>query len=82
MKPISIRARNNLGVPVRLTLTSVGLEHEQPEILITIGTKGVALSTYYRVCIDADIAPNNEWGEVGSLGIDTKYEISLTGNAK
>jgi len=73
MEKIDIGVRNNLKVPVRLTLTNNG------RILITIGEEGVTLKDYYRVCVDADISPNKEWQEVGSLYIDTKSEVSFEG---
>ena len=78
MESIIIRARNNLGMPVRLTLTSSGYS-EDYQILITIGHEGVALKTYYGVCADTDLLPNKEWEEIGSLNINIKSRVSISG---
>ena len=72
---ITIRARNNLDIPARLTITVVGND----EILITIGKEGTALRTFYGVCIDRDLAPGKEWDSVGRLGIESNYRISVKG---
>jgi len=79
MESIAIRARNNLDIPIRLTLTRTGYNDENDEILITIGEEGTTLKDYYRVCIDTDILPSKEWGEVGLLHIDTKSKVSFSG---
>ena len=79
MEAIAIRARNNLNIPVRLTLIRSG---ENEEILITIGEEGTTLKAYYSVCVDADIPPNKEWEEIGSLHIDTKSVVSFLGLSK
>ncbi len=79
MEKIEISARNNLNVPIRLTLTNVGTNSEDARILITIGEAGVKLRDYYRVCIDTDLPPNQEWEGIGTLGIDTRCKASLIG---
>jgi len=79
MESIPIRARNNLDIPIRLTLTRTGYNSENDEILVTVGEEGTALKDYYRICVDADISPNKEWKEVGSLYINTKSTVSLSG---
>jgi len=79
MENIKISARNNLNVPIRLTLTNVGLSGEDARILITIGEAGKKLSGYYRVCIDTDLPPNQEWEDIGTLSIETRCKVSLIG---
>ena len=81
MENINIRARNNLDVPVRLTLTNVRSRNEC-EILITVGQEGTALKDYYRVCVDTDLLPSEEWEEIGSLQIDTESKVSFAGLIK
>jgi len=79
MENIEISARNNLNVPIRLTLTNVGTNPEDSRILITIGEAGAKLSGYYRVCIDTDLPPGQDWEEIGNLSIDTKCKALLIG---
>jgi len=74
---IGIRARNNLQIPIRLTLTNTNVG--APEILITVGKRGAALKTFYGVCIDTDLLPNEEWEDIGSLDIKGEYRISIRG---
>lgn len=81
METIVIKARNNLGIPVRLTITNSGYTDES-QIRITIGKEGVKLAEYYRVCVEADILPSGEWGEVGALNIKTKSTVSFNGNSQ
>ena len=76
---IRIRARNNLDIPVRLTVTAT---NGDPEILITIGSPGAALKDYYRVCIDTDLAPSREWDDIGNLGIENNYRVSVKAEGK
>ena len=80
MQNIEINARNNLNVPIRLTLTNVGTDREDARILITIGEAGTKLSDYYRVCIDTDLSPKQAWEEIGTLCIDTRCMASLKGH--
>jgi len=68
-----VRARNNLDIPIRLTIT------QSSEILITIGKKGASLKQYYLACIDADLPPSQDWEEVGQLDIKTKHFVSFRG---
>lgn len=82
MENIPISARNNLKVPIRLTLTNVGISAEDTRILITIGEAGTKLSGFYRVCIDTDLPPNQEWEEIGTLSIETRCKTSLIGLGK
>jgi len=82
MEKIAIAARNNLNVPIRLTLTNVGYKHEDSRILITIGKEGATLKDYYRVCLDVDILPNDDWQEIGLLHIDTKTKVNFEGGEK
>lgn len=82
MENIEISARNNLNVPIHLTLTNVGLHSEDARILITIGEAGTKLSGYYRECIDTDLPPKQEWEEIGTLSIDTRCKTSLKGLGK
>ena len=82
MEKIEISARNNLNVPIRLTLTNVGTNSEDARILITIGEAGVKLSGFYGVCIDTDLPPKQEWEEIGTLSIDTRCKASLIGLEK
>lgn len=77
---IRIEARNNLGVPIRLTLTSVNDGKNEDRILITIGKEGTALKSFYGVCIDTDLSLDQEWREVGSLDLETTYRVSISGN--
>lgn len=79
MEKISIEARNNLDIPIRLSIIITGGGREESRILVTIGSEGASLRSYFRICIDADIIPTNEWQEVGSLAIDTKSHISVLG---
>ena len=71
---MEVRARNNLHIPIRLTLTNSG-----DTILITVGESGTALKDYYQVCIDTDLPPNRVWERVGSLDIESKYKLSIRG---
>ena len=71
---MNIIARNNLPIPIRLTLTE-----SNGEILITMGIKGVALKHFYSVCIDTDLSPNTTWEVVGSWELKTEYTLSLRG---
>jgi len=71
-----IKARNNLPIPIRLTLTNSN-DEEQDRILITVGKQGIALKDFYRVCIDTDLLPNKEWEGIGSLDIEGKYIVSI-----
>jgi len=82
MENIEISARNNLNVPIRLTLTNVGTNSEDARILITIGEAGTKLSGFYGVCIDTDLPPKQEWEEIGTLSIDTRCKASLRGLEK
>ena len=82
MENIEISARNNLNVPIRLTLTNVGTNSEDAQILITIGEAGVKLSGFYSVCIDTDLPPKQEWEEIGTLNIDTRCKTSIRGLEK
>ncbi len=79
MESVEISARNNLNLPVRLTLTNVGTNSEDARILITIGKAGVKLSGFYGVCIDADILPTQEWQKIGTLTIDTRCKTAIRG---
>ncbi len=79
MSDINIRARNNLDVPIRLTLTRLGHNDGNDEILIAVGEQGAGLNEYYRICIDTDVLPSKEWGEIGSLGLDMKPTVSFKG---
>jgi len=79
MENIKIEARNNLKIPVRLTLTNVGTSTEDTRILITIGEHGVKLSSFYGICIDTDLPPIKDWTQIGTLNIETKSKVSLTG---
>ncbi|HUX48998.1 MAG TPA: hypothetical protein VMV76_07600 [Dehalococcoidia bacterium] len=76
---INIRARNNLDIPVRLTITSTSVDQE---ILITIGSSGAKLKDYYNVCIDTDLAPSREWDDIGNLGIENNYRVSVKAEGK
>ena len=78
METIIIRARNNLDIPIRLTLTR-SVSQCESEILITVGHEGATLKDFYKVCVDTDLIPNQEWGQVGSLSISTKSNISFSG---
>ena len=71
---MEIRARNNLHIPIRLTLTNSG-----DTILITVGESGTVLKAFYQVCIDTDLLPNKVWERVGSLDIESKYKLSIRG---
>ncbi len=82
MQNIEVSARNNLNVPIRLTLTVAGTRPEDTRILITVGPPGVKLSGFYSVCIDTDLHPNEDWGEIGTLSIETKCRASLRGLEK
>jgi hypothetical protein len=82
MENIETRARNNLGVPVRLTFPISGASPEDSRILITVGPPGVKLSGFYGVCIDTDLQPNEDWEEIGVLNIKTKCYASLQGLKK
>ena len=82
MENIEISARNNMNVPIRLTLTTVGISSEDDRILITIWESGVKLSGFYGVCIDTDLPPKQEWEEIGTLSIDTRCKVSLNGLEK
>ena len=79
MEKITVSTRNNLKIPVRLTLTSVGYKNDDTRILITIGNEGAVLKNYYGVCIDTDLPPNQDWDDVGSLCIETKSKVSIEG---
>lgn len=76
---IRIEARNNLNIPVRLTLVNVNDGKNQSRILITIGKEGVALRDFYTVCIDTNLPPEREWREIGSLSWEADYHVSLSG---
>lgn len=82
MENIEIGARNNLNVPIRLTLTKAGYNDDTTKILIVIGNKGVALKSYYSVCIDTDLPPNQEWEDIGSMCIDAKCTLSIKGKTE
>ena len=71
---MEIRARNNLHIPIRLTLTNSG-----DRILITIGESKVALKDFYGVCIDTELLPNRVWEDVGSFEIKSEYRLSICG---
>lgn len=79
MQKTSISARNMLGIPIRLTLTEVSDGREDSRILITVGKEGAELKGYYRVCIDTDLPPGQDWDDIGLLCIDTKCKVSLEG---
>ena len=76
---MKIRARNNLGSPVRLTLT---ITSGEPEILITIGKEGVRLAGFYSICSDTDLLPSEDWCPVGNLEIETKHSLKINGEIK
>ena len=76
---VGIEARNNLQIPIRLTVVNVGGGRDENRILITIGEEGVRLKGFYSVCIDADLPPTKEWSEVGELSFEPKYRISISG---
>ncbi|MBA7661779.1 hypothetical protein ES703_69799 [subsurface metagenome] len=82
MEKVEISARNNLNVPIRLTLVNVGTNSEDARILITIGEAGVKLGGFYSVCIDTDLLPKQEWEEIGTLSIDTRCKTSIRGLEK
>ena len=71
---MEIGARNNLNIPIHLTLTNSG-----NRILITVGEGGTNLRDFYRVCIDANLSPNRVWEDVGSLEIENEYKLSICG---
>ena len=73
---MKIRARNNLDIPIRLTLT---VTHTESEILITIGEEGAKLAGFYSVCSDTDLLPAKEWQEIGSLDVENRYKVSIAG---
>ena len=73
-----IKARNNLHIPIRLTLTNAS-DGKHGIILITVGEGGTALKDFYRVCIDMDLSPNKTWEEVGELKIENDYKIAVCG---
>lgn len=82
MEKITVSARNNLKIPIRLTLSNVSSGQDDACILITIGNEGAALKDFYRICIDTDILPNQDWDDVGSLCIDTKCKVSIEGKTE
>ena len=76
---IQIEARNNLNIPVRLTITNANDGRNQNRILVTIGKEGTTLREFHTVCIDADLPVDEEWQEVGGLNLEADYHISVSG---
>lgn len=81
MQSIIIRARNNLDVPIRLTLTNSGYG-DNHQILIAVGHDGTSLKGYYNICVDTDLLPDKEWREIGLLNMDTKTSVNFTGKTE
>lgn len=73
----TIRARNSLDVPIRLTITN-----SNEQILITIGHEEAALKDFYLVCVDTDLLPGKEWQEIGLLNISMKSQIAFQAKAE
>ena len=82
MKQIVISARNNLEIPIRLTLTNSGDKDDDCRILITVGVEGAVLKGFYGVCADTDLPPSEDWNDFGLLCIETKSKVSITGEAR
>jgi len=76
---IQIRARNNLPLPIRLTVVATNDGRNESDILITIGDKGASLKSFYGVCIDTDLRPNEDWQEIGNLNLEIKHRVSIKG---
>ncbi|MBU1173528.1 MAG: hypothetical protein KKD44_28505 [Proteobacteria bacterium] len=76
---VGILARNNLNIPLRLTITNVKDGRDEGNILITIGGEGVSLRSWYSICIDTDLSPNEDWQEIGSMQLEAKYNVSIRG---
>ena len=71
--------KNNLEIPVRITINASNkLEGRiEPEIRIIVGKEGVSLKSYFNVCIDSDVQPNEEWEEVGVLEVLNEPRIKV-----
>jgi len=81
----SVEARNNLKIPIRLTVTALNkiVNRTAPQILITIGEKGTSLKNFYLTCIDVDLPPKQEeWEKVGVLEVLSDPKISIKGAAR
>lgn len=76
-----ISARNNLDIPIRLTVISHNKIHgsKDSRILITIGEEGATLKSYYSVCVDADVPPTQDWEGVGVLEVTCDPKVSIKG---
>lgn len=75
---VEISARNNLQIPIRLTLANTN-DGKEDRILITIGKNGAALKSFYGICVDTDLPPNKDWEDIGSLEVENKYRLVICG---
>lgn len=76
-----VGVRNNLDIPVRITIFAHNKSSggSGPQILITVGEEGVTLKSYYGICIDSDVHPNEEWEDVGVLEVLNEPRIKVVG---
>lgn len=77
---VEIRARSTLNIPVRLTLAITQGGGDPAEILVTVSERGKSIKGVYgHNCADADLLPDKEWNDLGTLEIEARHNISISG---
>lgn len=74
---IPVNVRNETEQPIRITIAVSGSGRNDDKILITIGSKKPLKSIYGHNCVEQDLEADKTWREVGTLELETKYDVSL-----